>query len=538
MSYLVLARKWRPQKFRDLVGQSHITKTLLNAVRHERLAHAFLFTGPRGVGKTSTARILAKALRCESRVDGEPCNQCKTCVEITEGRAIDVQEIDGASNNGVDAIRELRENLTYLPASGKYKVYIIDEVHMLSGSAFNAFLKTLEEPPAHVYFIFATTEPHKIPITIHSRCQRYDFKRVPVPQVVEFLMVVTNAEQIVISPRSLGLIGRESEGCLRDALSLLDQVYAYAGKEISDQQVAEVLGVVDSTYPIELLRAVLKRDAKRALELIRQVYDAGHDLNQVMQALLEACRNVAVIVAAPEYELDELSDAERQEFRMLSTEITPLQAQEWFRYLVRAQGELSRAQFPRQMFEMAIFRLMMVEKMVPIDEWVQKLNELEERIAVGAPSYQQMSVQEAEAPVPIMPPATMDAGGAGEQWKQFINEIKHAKPLLATILEEGFLVSLSDQEIVVGYEEGSFCSRQLSDVDHKKHFEQFAKKFFGRSLQIKVRSVPLEEIDGRGHLRATAPQKEKIEGPDPLLEEAKRIFRGEFISKPTEGRAR
>jgi len=241
MSYLVLARKWRPQLFEEVIGQRHITHTLQNAISQKRVAHAFLFTGARGVGKTSSARILAKALNCERGLRPNPCNECTTCQEITHGISMDVIEIDGASNRGIDEIRELRENVRYTPAKSRYKIYIIDEVHMLTKEAFNALLKTLEEPPPHIIFIFATTEPHKIPATILSRCQRYDFKRIPLREVVGSLKRIVEEERIQISQRGLLSIAQESEGSLRDAESLLDQVIAYAGKEIHDEDIEEAL---------------------------------------------------------------------------------------------------------------------------------------------------------------------------------------------------------------------------------------------------------------------------------------------------------
>ena len=240
MAYEVLARKWRPHKFEDVVGQAHITQTLVNAIRNERLAHAYLFSGPRGVGKTSVARILAKAINCLETNEGDPCNQCGSCLEITSGASVDVQEIDGASNRGIDEIRELRENIRYMPSSNRYRVYIIDEVHMLTLPAFNALLKTLEEPPAHVKFIFATTEAHKVPATILSRCQRFDFKRIARGPIVQHLERITAQEGISVTRSALSHIARKSEGSMRDAESLLDQVVSYTGPKVEDRQITDI----------------------------------------------------------------------------------------------------------------------------------------------------------------------------------------------------------------------------------------------------------------------------------------------------------
>src|SRR5262245_13187627 len=245
MAYLVSARRWRPQTFEDLIGQEHVARTLGNAIRSDRVAHAFLFTGVRGVGKTTAARILAKALNCERGPTPTPCNVCVNCLEITAGNAVDVLEIDGASNTGVDDVREIIDNVRYQPAKSRFKIYIIDEVHMLSTSAFNALLKTLEEPPPHVKFIFATTDPHKVPHTIHSRCQRYDFKRIPLRLIVERLAHIVRSDGIEVSERALFLVAREAEGSMRDAQSMLDQVIAFAGKKVRDEDVADALGLAD-----------------------------------------------------------------------------------------------------------------------------------------------------------------------------------------------------------------------------------------------------------------------------------------------------
>ncbi|MGQ9653584.1 MAG: DNA polymerase III subunit gamma/tau, partial [Thermodesulfobacteriota bacterium] len=248
MAYLVLARRWRPQRFEDVIGQRHVTQTLQNAILSNRVAHAFLFSGARGVGKTTVARILAKALNCEAGPTPHPCGQCDSCREITDGISLDVQEIDGASNTHVDDVRELMDGLRYRPAKGRYRIYIIDEVHMLSGHAFNALLKTLEEPPPHVVFIFATTEPQKIPLTVVSRCQRYDFKRIPLADIVGHLERISLAEGIRVDRDTLLAIAKEAQGSLRDAQSLLDQVISYAGDNITREAVQEVLGRLDRAW--------------------------------------------------------------------------------------------------------------------------------------------------------------------------------------------------------------------------------------------------------------------------------------------------
>ncbi len=300
MAYLVLARKYRPTLFADLVGQEHIVRTLDNAIALDRVHHAFLFTGARGVGKTTTARVFARALNCAQGPTTTPCGTCGPCRDILAGRAPDVLEIDGASHTGVDHVRDLLESVRYLPASGRYKIYVIDEVHMLSTAAFNALLKTLEEPPAHVKFVFATTEPHKIPITILSRCQRFDFRRVSVAKLVGHLRNILEQEKVTLGPSALTAVARQAEGSVRDALSFLDQVLSYGGAAPDDAQVLEALGVVDRQTVFALCDALLARDAAAMLRVISEVDARGHDLSELAAHLAEHLRDAAVVKCVQE----------------------------------------------------------------------------------------------------------------------------------------------------------------------------------------------------------------------------------------------
>lgn len=295
MSYLVLARKYRPQTFDEVVKQDHITRTLKNAISAGRVAHAILFSGPRGTGKTTVGRILAKAMNCKDGPVPVPCNQCSSCKEITAGYAADVFEIDGASNNSVDQIRELRGNVKYMPAHSLYKIYIIDEVHMLSIAAFNALLKTLEEPPSHVMFIFATTEPRKIPITILSRCQRHDFRRIDVESISEHMEKICKKEGVEIDPKSLGLIARDANGSMRDGLSLLDQVISCTQGTISHDYVLDILGVVDREIIFKISGAVFRGDIAEILDILDEVYSAGHDMKKLYADLIEHFRNLLIV---------------------------------------------------------------------------------------------------------------------------------------------------------------------------------------------------------------------------------------------------
>src|SRR5208337_2479941 len=291
MSYTVIARRWRPGRFEDVVGQAHVVTTLKNSIKRGRIAHAYLFAGPRGVGKTSISRILAKAVNCVEGVREEPCNKCHTCIAIDSGGFVDVIEIDAASNRGIDEIRELRETVRYLPMEGRYKVYIIDEAHMLTEPAFNALLKTLEEPPGHNIFVLATTESQKIPYTIMSRCQRFDFRRIAEPQIIEQLKRICLEEEIEYDEKVLNYMVREADGSLRDAESLLDQVIAYSGKHLFEKDVIDVIGVVQRDVAYGIMKCVIGKDPKAGLELIARTLDEGHDVYQVYKGLVSFLRD-------------------------------------------------------------------------------------------------------------------------------------------------------------------------------------------------------------------------------------------------------
>lgn len=390
MSYLVLARKYRPSTFSEVVGQEHVTRTLANAFASGRVHHAFLMTGPRGCGKTTVARIIGKALNCEKMLatDGapassEPCGTCSACTSIGNGSAVDYQEMDGASNRGIDAIRELTEAVRYQPAILRKKVYVIDEVHMLTTEAFNALLKTLEEPPPHVTFVLATTEPHKLPNTILSRCQRYDFKLVPASRLAQHLTQIFKTEKLPVDAGAVSLLVRESGGSVRDALSLCDQIISYVGDAtISEAHVAEVLGVADRTLTRTLVRALAGGEAGVALGAVESAIERGVDEVQLARAIVRYLRDLAVLQVAPnQRELIDASDEERTELAEEAGKLERSRVTQMFERMLRCCDELGKTLQPRLVLDCALIDVATVEPLVPLGDLIDRLGELEHRLS-------------------------------------------------------------------------------------------------------------------------------------------------------------
>ncbi|MBS1963480.1 MAG: DNA polymerase III subunit gamma/tau [Bdellovibrionales bacterium] len=369
-SYVVLARKWRPSQFSDIGGQGPVVRTLMNAIQSDRIHHAYLLTGSRGIGKTSIARIFAKAIRCpNAKWDGQwlrSCGECSSCKEIAAGNSVDVIEIDGASNNGVDAVREIRENAKFMPSSGTRKIYIIDEVHMLTTAAFNALLKTLEEPPAHVIFVLATTEPHKIPGTILSRCQRFDLKRFTAAQIQTRLEEVSTGEEISIEPAATALLARAADGSMRDALSLFDQVIAYTGKKITAAAVRESIGLIESQTQLGILRGIFARDPKAAIELVGEAYRAGHELKLLAKNLLEYLHAAILIKIGVESTGLELAAEEVAELKKIAAHRELEEIELFFQAFQNGIEWIARSPQPKLVLEVLIVKCASAETLVSI----------------------------------------------------------------------------------------------------------------------------------------------------------------------------
>jgi len=407
MAYKVLARKWRPNLFEDVVGQEHVTQTLKNAILNDRVAHAYIFVGPRGIGKTSLARIFAKALNCKKGPTVTPCGECDVCREVTAGNALDVLEIDGASNNGVEQVRTLREQVQFAPTNGIYKIIIIDEVHMLSSAAFNALLKTLEEPPAHVKFIFATTEGHKLLPTIISRCQRFDLRRIQTPAIVKRLHYICVQEKISITEDALLAIARGAEGGMRDALSALDQLISFKGDQLTEEDVLAVFGLVSREALETLSTAVLKGDMARILKMIDGFDSVGKDMSRLVVELMEHFRNLLIYqhvgdqMAVPDATLEQIAVYAEQARLIDATRVLQITDQ-----LGEMEGRLRYALSVRTLIELSLIRCARIAQAVPLEAILKRLNELRSSGAVAEPVKADAALPPVKtAPLPAPRPA-------------------------------------------------------------------------------------------------------------------------------------
>lgn len=490
MDYLVLARKWRPQVFEDVIGQDHVVRTLKNAITGNRIAHAYIFSGPRGVGKTTIARILAKALNCAEGPRETPCNQCANCLEITEGLSMDVREIDGASNRGIDEIRELRENARFLPASSRHKIYIIDEVHMLTKEAFNALLKIIEEPPPHVLFIFATTELHKIPATILSRCQRYDFRRVSVRTLTGHLRKIAAAEGIDVSDRALAWIAEAGEGSVRDSQSIFDQAISYAGKTIQDNSVEEILGLSDRQLVQKLADAVLKRDCKACLEIIDDGYYAGLDMKQFYSMMMAHFRNlliarIADLGEAPAKVPIDLPDHEIAQLRSAATKVSRETLQRLLEYMMIEEEEVRRSLNPRLNLEFVVIRMASLEPLIPIEEVISRLEMMEKKIIPSAGFVPPCEApEEREAPPKNGGyPAAGKFPPTGDAWESFKETVKRESFPLWSKLEPGKLLSREDGRLRISFPRGYILLDSLKEKENRDILMRIAGQCFGEEIK-------------------------------------------------------
>ena len=454
MEFQVSARKWRPQKFSELIGQEHIVRTLRNAIELGKISHAYLFSGTRGVGKTTTARVLAKAINCEKGPTPEPCDECDFCQEIKLGNSIDVREIDGASNNGVDDVRELNETIQYAASSSRYKVYIIDEVHMLTPQAFNALLKTLEEPPQRVVFMFATTVLSKIPETILSRCQCFEFKPLSHKQIVKQLELICEQEGIQTSGLSLEKIAKSGAGSMRDAQSLLDQVIAYCGNKIENDSVEEVLGVVGRTTLEKLVEHLIKKDSVKLIESVQSIITDGKDLNFLCRDLAEYLRNLMMVKLSnkPEVLLD-IQVCNLQVLQDQSKAFHVDELQQMFSVLSRTETEMKRSSLAQMIFEMSILRLADVRPFHRIDDMIKTINSLEEK-AEQPVRLSNTPINSVKDELKNQESVELSSGrclDSGSNWQQIKQEICARKPVFKHYLEQCKVLAFSESNLDLGF---------------------------------------------------------------------------------------
>jgi DNA polymerase-3 subunit gamma/tau len=570
MDYQVSARKYRPATFHDVIGQPHVVQTLSNAIANKRIAHAFLFSGTRGVGKTTMARILAKALNCEQGPTVTPCGACPTCAEIAQGTSVDVIEIDGASNTSVDDVRELRENVKFMPFRGAYRIYIIDEVHMLSNSAFNALLKTLEEPPPHVVFIFATTEIHKIPATILSRCQHYNFRRIPKSEIVRRLRHVADQDGISVEDRSLGSIARAAQGSMRDALSLLDQAIAYGGKTVRHSDLEVLLGAIPQEHVRAMVAAIMAQDSPAAVRTIAQLLDQGHDLRAYCTELVEYVRHVLVAAVVPSQGLQGLIDLSEDEVRQIGEDAKAFSAeqlQELFRLFSQAEDDLRLSAHPRFVLEVAAVRATRLGRTMdtstptpPARPRADSAQRPSAMPAHGAPKPAPAPAQSRPLQPPPNPaPSSRPPGAAPSakprpadaatpppsvaeplltlNWEQVLDRVEAQQPNLAPFLSVGTPLAIQHGEVTLGYPPTATVARAMVEKpEHLRLLSTICAEVAGRPVRVALVSL----TDGKAgpsmaEMRAAKERDQKdalLERTrsHPLVKQMLEIFGGKVVA--------
>lgn len=588
MSYLVLARKWRPQNFDDVVGQKPIVQTLRNALSRDRVAHAMIFSGVRGVGKTTIARIMAKALNCHNP-DEAPCDHCSSCKEIKSGQSIDLHEIDGASNRGIQEIRDLKENLRFLPASERFKVIIIDEVHMLTTEAFNALLKTLEEPPEHVYFMFATTELHKVPVTILSRCQRYELKRIPFEELKAFFARIAKNESVTIADGALEIIATEADGSVRDGLSLLDQIFSFGGETVTEKDLRQVLGLVDRKIFVLLATELLNANLALALKHLNDSYNQGMDLKRFAQGLLYCFRSLIICAVSKEPEaILDVSDAEMSALKNLAGAYSSESLISVFDVLLKGVEALQYSTQPRMALEMCFVKAVQLTDIVPVATLLSRLDALiagqpkeivdpelptdskalesaplletinnkveteslappenQEEISEPIPEddpeddieNDQQELAEFEPEYTILQPKVLQPvpKNVVKEWGGFLDHVRERKKWMGSTLGLAEKVREIDGQLVIKFDEQSECL-YLQEPPNLKLLTEFAQDFFQKELDVKIEVAGLNGgVDGG----EGQPQEERRAlAKDPRVQIAVEVLGGQVAGIRTGPRSR
>ncbi|KAF0139262.1 MAG: DNA polymerase III subunit tau [Stygiobacter sp.] len=505
-NFVVTARKWRPQTFGEVVGQEHITTTIKNAIINKRVAHAYLFTGPRGCGKTTTARILAKTLNCLNPVNGEPCNTCEMCESFLNSQTLDIIEIDGASNRRIEEIRTLRESVKYAPTKGNYKVYIIDEVHMLTTESFNALLKTLEEPPEHTIFIFATTDIHKVPLTIISRCQRFDFRRIEIAAIKEHLQKIALAENIEIDDLALSLIAKKADGALRDAQSLFDQVISFSGNKVDSNELSAMFNLIDEEVYFDISHSLLEKNFASAFEVTQKIYANGWNFIDFLNGLTEHFRNILTVVIRKDINLIEGAEIFRQKYITYADKFSEGDLLRILSFINKTSYELKTSSNQKLKLEVALVHLIGLERSSTISDLLSKLDKTEFKSSFSSSSVQEIAkpfsaknaspikniepVQPNEIKIPqvesfVVPQAKTDSDlpNVIEQWKSFVDQVKSEKVFFGSVLFNSSPVNFANDQIHL-------------EVDHpddediiksnETYLDSKTKEVFGKRLKFNV----------------------------------------------------
>jgi DNA polymerase-3 subunit gamma/tau len=552
MSYLVFARKWRPQNFEEVIGQEHIATTLKNAISLGRVAHAYLFSGPRGIGKTTTARVLAKALNCVQGPTPTPCNKCDSCQETAEGRSLDVIEIDGASNRGIEQIRQLRENVKFAPAKSRFKIYIIDEIHQITTDGFNALLKTLEEPPGHVKFIFATTQAHKVLPTILSRCQRFDFKPLSISAIVEKLKRIVETEKLDITEEALLYIARAAGGSMRDAESILDQLSSFCKERINLDTVTSVLGMIDIELLREISQKIIEQDCAGALMLVEKIINQGKELSQFIAGLMEQFRHILISKTVGSDKQYTLIDLPKEQIKDIAKQGKSLTIEEIFyifNILVRTQENLKRSLSSRVIVEMAIVKLAQRKNLLSIENILTRLAKLERNLQKGQNFAEEKSqhFESEQVPEPIISdkpePVCEDLH---HRWQRLLESVREEKMFVASSLELGKISSFQDKVLTISFpKKCNFYKETLEQAENKKFIEQKAQEIF--SSNLKVTFVLNKDTPESSNKVSYLTEQKGVSGPkysiktettkkvsaEPIIQSALKIFQGRVIRRNT-----
>jgi DNA polymerase-3 subunit gamma/tau len=580
MAYIVLARKWRPMHFEDVLGQEHITKILSNALKNKRIAHAYIFAGPRGVGKTSTARLLAKAVNCEKQSPVNPCNSCDTCKSITNGLSLDVIEIDGASNRGIDEIRNLRENIRFTPAAARYKIYIIDEVHMLTKEAFNALLKTLEEPPSHAIFIFATTEIHRVPLTILSRCQRFDFKRITLPVIQKMLKKIITAEKIKIENEALLLIARKADGSMRDAESILDQMVSFNADHLTAEQVRNSLGLIDQEIFFEFTEILKNRDTATIIEYCKKVFSSGHDLVDFLHGLQEHFRNILLTIAMTNTKMLEVPDHLKDRYKKSAPQFTDKDIIHILSILGDSEQQIKYSFFPELSLEMILLKIAFKPSSIQIEELLkylektglpppksgknksdtpikpnqdqkrysnaqesvqkdniptgQQINPEEQKpslknkdgfqgLEVTLKNMEQVNIADLSQKTEKLSRVQCNLTEIKEKWPEIVNKVRAHKIALGAFLEEGIPYAAEQNRLVIAYDNTSTFHQEHVEKN-RKVIENILKQDFKLPLHLGFKSIDFKTEGIAKEPRTPEEIVEDIKNKEPIIKKIIDVF--------------